>query len=116
MYSTMAPGRPACATASIPSRLIWTRINSGRDDRPSGRGAGTSGQFCGRIAVPNAQQQDLATVWILEDVIDVFDTAHLKKSRPARIRAGRRTDGEQSAQLGQFLLGMTSQIFQNGRL
>jgi hypothetical protein len=74
------------------------------------------GHFRCRVAIPNAEQKNLAAIGVFEDVVDAIDSADLEKSRATGIGALRGADTQERAQLSDLFGGVVPQIFQNGRL
>jgi len=80
------------------------------------RGTGHSGHLRGRIAVPNAQQQNLAAIGIFEDVIDAVDSGDFEEAWTAWVGTHVCADAQKCTQFGDFLRRVVPQVFQNGRL
>jgi hypothetical protein len=86
--------------------------------RELSRGARTSHQRGYRVvrALPSTKQQHLASVRILENVVDVCKTFHFKKAGPAWIWPRGRACNEKLTQFVNLFLRMIAQIFDQGRL
>jgi len=92
------------------------KTNSPQRRKQLRRRARAGDHFRDRIAVPNAEEEDLAAVRIFKDVVDAVHAGNLKESGAARVRPRWRCATKQYSQLRHFFLRMISQIFQDGRL